>query len=57
MMADGTAIFYKVILVLDLLQKTPFWTSKLIFQNFDPSKALLLVPNSLFPPLITLPVL
>ena len=38
MVADGTEIFYKVILSLKQPSKTPFWTSKPIVQNFDPSK-------------------
>ena len=36
MMADGTAIFYKVILSLTKPSKTPFWISKLILEFFKP---------------------
>ena len=34
-MADGTAIFFQVVLSLTKPSKTPFWTSKLIFNLFD----------------------
>ena len=57
MVADGTAIIFDVILSLPTPSKDKFWTSKLIFQNFDPSKILLFVPNSFFSSLISLPIL
>ena len=36
MMADGTAIFFRVILSLTKPSKTPFWISALIFEFFKP---------------------
>ena len=35
MVADGAAIYVKVILSLTRPSKAPFWTSKLIFEFFD----------------------
>ena len=48
MVADGTAIIFKVVLSLTKPSKTPFWTSKLIFEFFDLPKILLFVHNSIF---------
>ena len=38
MVADGAAIYFKVVWDFLKLSKVPFWTSKLIFELFDPSK-------------------
>ena len=38
MIAFGVRIFFKVILSLILPSKDKLWTSKLIFQNFDPAE-------------------
>ena len=57
MIAFGVIISFKVILSLTKPSKDKFWTSKMIFNLFDPSKILLFVPNSLFPPVISLPIL
>ena len=48
MVVDGTAIIFKVVLSLPKPSQTTFWTSKPIFQNFDPLIFLLWVYNLFF---------
>ena len=38
MVGDGAPIYFKVVLGFQKLSKATFWTSKLIFRLFDPSK-------------------